>query len=118
MITSNSNTISSQPLTPGGDFHDMTRNDSVRGRIDDHRYLLLWVIMGMGTLLPFNAVINCVDYFDFLYPGEFIESKIAAAFNGSVSVSSLITKSAVAKTALYSFCVSCSFTLQQYFSFR
>eukprot|EP00816_Leptocylindrus_hargravesii_P006514 CAMPEP_0196803538 /NCGR_PEP_ID=MMETSP1362-20130617/2957_1 /TAXON_ID=163516 /ORGANISM="Leptocylindrus danicus, Strain CCMP1856" /LENGTH=523 /DNA_ID=CAMNT_0042175193 /DNA_START=398 /DNA_END=1968 /DNA_ORIENTATION=- len=42
-------------------------------------YLILWVIMGMGTLFPYNAVISCVDYFDELYPGEFLESKIAAA---------------------------------------
>ena len=41
--------------------------------------------MGMGTLFPYNAVISCVDYFDDLYPGKYIESKIAAVCTVSVS---------------------------------
>lgn len=49
-------------------------------------YLMLWVLIGMCTLFPYNAIISCVDYFDALYPGEdYIESKIAAACTVSVS---------------------------------
>lgn len=97
MAAAQTNIISSQPLISGNDeLHDMTRSDSVRRSsnrdcINDQQhastsyYLTLWVIMGMGTLFPYNAVISCVDYFDDLYPGKYIESKIAAVCTVSVS---------------------------------
>lgn len=49
----------------------------VRG---NRRILGMLALLGLGTLLPFNILVNSVDYLDFLYPDQHMEYYLAIAF--------------------------------------
>lgn len=43
-------------------------------------YFCVWMVLGMGTLFPYNVLISCGDYFGSLYgANSHVEGKIAAA---------------------------------------
>lgn len=39
----------------------------IRQRKTEYYYLAIWMILGAGTLFPYNAIISCGDYFEDLY---------------------------------------------------
>lgn len=50
------------------------------------RYNLAYIIhfmLGMGNLLPWNALITAVDYFGYLYPEEHVDKAFSVAYMGS-----------------------------------
>jgi len=75
---------------------DKNRSSDDTAVVVNVKLLLLFTVLGIGALFPYNALISCIDWFEYLHPSSgddgqsAIEGKIAASELTSLTLTTLL----------------------------